>query len=191
MALGPVSICNQALTRLGCSTIGLLTEDTEEARACNAVYRESLDELIEEHPWNCAVQRRVLTPLSTTPDFDWDYEYQLPINPKCLQVLEVNGERTGYEIAGDYLLTDDDSVNLKYIGKVDDETKLSVLQARALAALIASKIAYRLLGSRQAMTDMHALYVDLLAEAIARDAQEVDEVWPDAADDTWIQQVTG
>lgn len=190
MAIGPVTICNQALTRLGCATIGLLTEDTEEGRACNAIYEESLDELIEEFPWSCAVQRVQLTPLAAAPEFDWVYQYQLPTDPKCLQVLEVNGLRTGYEVVGDRLMSADAKVNLKYLGKVTDETKLSVLQVRALSCLIASKIAYRLVGSRQAMTDMHALYVDMVAQAKARDAQEADDVLFDDADDAWVQVVT-
>jgi len=47
-----VSICSNALRRLGDDPITALTDDTERARLCNAFYVPSRDLVLRSHPWN-------------------------------------------------------------------------------------------------------------------------------------------
>lgn len=48
-----VQICNGALNQLGASTILTLTEDSKNARLCNARYENVRDAVFRHHPWNC------------------------------------------------------------------------------------------------------------------------------------------
>ena len=50
-----VSICSNALRKLGDDPITSLTEDTERARLCNAFYNTARDSLLRSHPWNFAI----------------------------------------------------------------------------------------------------------------------------------------
>ena len=45
-----VDICNGALNQLGASTILSLTEDSKNARLCNARYTQVRDSLFRSHP---------------------------------------------------------------------------------------------------------------------------------------------
>jgi hypothetical protein len=49
-----VAICNTALNRLGANTITSFTENSKEARLCNAEYEGIRDQVLRSHPWNCA-----------------------------------------------------------------------------------------------------------------------------------------
>ena len=60
-----VDICNGALNQLGASTILSLTEDSKNARLCNARYTQVRDSLFRSHPWNCLVKRVELAKLNT------------------------------------------------------------------------------------------------------------------------------
>ena len=61
------TICNLALAHLGDERIGSLTDDSEAARACNAVYVLARDGLTRAHPWNFAIQRANLAAEATSP----------------------------------------------------------------------------------------------------------------------------
>ena len=52
-----VDICNGALNQLGASTILTLTEDSKNARLCNARYTQVRDSLFRSHLWNCLTKR--------------------------------------------------------------------------------------------------------------------------------------
>ena len=52
-----VDICNRALSKLGAARITSLTEDSVNARACNAMYESVRDAELRAHPWNFAMKR--------------------------------------------------------------------------------------------------------------------------------------
>jgi len=53
-----VSICSNALRKLGDDPITSLTDDTERARLCNAFYEPTRDAVLRSHPWNFAIERQ-------------------------------------------------------------------------------------------------------------------------------------
>ena len=55
MMVTEVSICSNALRRLGDDPITSLTDDTERARLCNAFYEDARDLTLRSHPWNFAI----------------------------------------------------------------------------------------------------------------------------------------
>ena len=64
-----VSICSNALRRLGDDPITSLTDDTERARLCNSFYTDARDAVLRCHPWNFAITRTSLAQLSDTPAY--------------------------------------------------------------------------------------------------------------------------
>ena len=93
-----VSICSNALRRLGDSPIASLTEDSERARLCNAFYEPSRDAILRSHTWNFAINRANLAKLSTSPAFEYANQFALPTDPFCLRVLKMEFEDYEFKI---------------------------------------------------------------------------------------------
>lgn len=150
MSATSTTICNLALGKLGAGTIIGLSESSPEARACNLHYPQTRDEVLRSHRWNFAIVRASLSRLSDAPAFGWAYQYQLPV--ECLRVLQVNGyeedeEPDNWEVEGGKLLTDEDSVNAKYISQVTDANIYDPLFIEALSLKLAAKLCIPLTGS--------------------------------------------
>jgi hypothetical protein len=115
MASSPVQICNAGLIKLGAERINSLSENNKRARLCNERFDGLRQEVLRAHPWNFAIRRADLVRLSTTPEYEYNYEYQLPSD--CLRVLETAADKdnpggdilgnsiTKYKIEGRKLLT--------------------------------------------------------------------------------------
>ena len=73
-----VDICNGALNQLGASTILSLTEDSKNARLCNARYTQVRDAVFRSHPWNCLQKRVQLAADSDAPAWGFTKQYTLP-----------------------------------------------------------------------------------------------------------------
>ena len=103
-----VQICNVALSRLGASTITSLTDGTTEAKLCNTFFDEIADRAMVQGSWTTLIKRADLARTTATPIFGFTNEFQLPVDPKSLKVLNinegiVNEDRTGrtdYRIEG-------------------------------------------------------------------------------------------
>ena len=146
-----VSICNIALQLIKHSkSITSLTSGTKEANACEAVYDEMRDLLSEMHHWNWCTKRQKLGQLSTTPAFEWDYEYELPAD--FLRAVSVHEHNDGtdavpYKLEDGKIMTDADDVYLRYIARVVDPNQMPPTFRRALSKLIASQLATALAQS--------------------------------------------
>ena len=165
-----VSISNSALTKIGAGRITDLLEDKEEARAVNARFDDILQMLLESHPWNFAASRAALAQLVTTPDFEYDYQYQLPVD--CLKVLDVYLPYSRWKIEGSKLLTNDSEVNIKYTKIITDMNDLSPLFKESFAYYIARDVCHGLTGEAGLETRMTQLAERFLRQAKMRDAQE-------------------
>ena len=179
-----VSICNNALIKLKTDTITALDENSQQARLLNAIFEDSLDLLLQMHPWNFATYRATLAQLATTPDFEFDYEHELPTDPYCLQVQEFYGDYD-YKIEERKLLSDQDTVEIKYIGRVEDMNVLSPLFREAFSDFLASKIAYALTGSNGVKDRMEQNFLASFKMARLRDSQE--DTPDDISTGSWIE----
>ena len=99
-----VSICANALRRLGDDPITSLTDDTERARLCNAFYTDARDAVLRSHPWNFAITRTSLAKLSDAPAYGFNYQYSLPTDPYCLRVLEMEYSDYIFKVAKAFLI---------------------------------------------------------------------------------------
>jgi len=170
MAMSAIIICNLALNRVGEEQITALTDDSKPARQCNLIYAPARDALLRAYPWNFAMARSELAQLATTPDFEFDYEYQLPND--CLRVWTLYDDAGDYVIEGRKLLTNDDEVYLKYIKKETDPTKFDAAFVTALYLRMAVQLAEVLASDTAMQKEIKDEYMFAIREAYRLDAIE-------------------
>lgn len=169
-----VDICNSALNNIGASNIIALTEDSRSGRLCNQRYEFVRDSVFRSHPWNCLIKRASLAQDTDAPAWEYAYSYQLPADPYCLRILEVEGEQDGveYVIEGRKLLTDEGTIKIRYIARVTDPNEYDVLLIEAIAAALAADLSYPVANSVGLQQNMYSVYQAKLAEARFVDATE-------------------
>ena len=158
MASSDVKICNEALLLLGQEAILSLTQDDNNARACNLIYVPTRDEVLRAFPWNFATVRTSLARIGDeTPAFGFDYFYQLPAD--CLRVLGMDDPEYHYAIEGDRLLCNYETANIFYIKRITNPNLFDSIFVTALALRIASKLAVRIKKSQGAADDLLKQYI--------------------------------
>ena len=173
-----VSICNRALNSLGVKArIASLSEDTEAARKCALVIDDVIEEVLRAYNWNCATARAALARASGTPAFGYDYRYALPAGPDppyCLRVISIENEDefSDYKIEGRQLLSNETTVKILYVKRVEDMNELDTLCRSAIAARLAAEIGFSLTNSNSLQEAMWSLYAGKMQEAREIDAQE-------------------
>ena len=185
-----VSICSNALRRLGDDPITSLTDDTERARLCNAFYADARDACLRSHPWNFAITRASLAQLSATPVYGFDYQFALPTDPFCLRVLAMEFEDYVFKVEnlstqGRVLLTDQETAKIIYIARVTDTTLFDSLFVDTLVAKLAADLAYPVTNSLKVQEQMYRLFQLNLSEARSIDGQEgfIDDLVSDTFTD--------
>lgn len=183
MARSIISICNLALQKLGAQRIVSLEDATKNAHLCEGFYDQAVDETLRAHPWNCAIYRKELAAEEETPAFGWAYRYALPSNPYCLRVLQM--QETDYEfvIEGRFLLTDEGTCKIVYVKRIVDPNEFDALLVEAIAARLATKLAYPVTQSVSLEDKMTKNFISILSEARSVDAQEGT---PQVIDTSWL-----
>ena len=171
-----VDICNSALNQIGASNIISLTEDSKAARLCNQRYTFVRDSVFRSHPWNCLTTRATLAPDTATPAFEFSKQFTLPTDPFCLRVLQLSNTDILYKIEDRKLLCDESSIEMIYVGRVEDGNQYDMLLIEALAAAMAADLAYPLVGSSALGANMYQLYQNKLTEARFVDATEDNDI---------------
>lgn len=172
MALSEVGICNLTLGWLGANLITALTDDSEEARLCNANYEAARDVTLEDRNWTFATSRRTLTPLSATPDFGFANAFQLPSD--CIRVIQADSDEdqtigAAWERNEDTLLADVDVLYIRYIKRITNTVKFSAGFVQAHAAQIGVNIAIAITGSKDMQALMESMYDDKVGRAGSMD----------------------
>ena len=172
-----VSICSNALRRLGDSPITSLTEDSERGRLCNAFYEPSRDAILRSHTWNFAINRANLAKLSTSPAFEYANQFALPTDPFCLRVLKMEFEDYEFKIEnlagqGRVLLTDEGEAKIIYIARVTDPSLFDSMFVDVLTAKLAVDLAYPVTNSTTLQGQMQKLFERKLSEARSLDSTE-------------------
>lgn len=182
-----VEICNQALARCGAAPITALDDANDKARLCLENYEPVLQAMLRRHPWNFAVKRVELAEDSETPLNEWAHQFPLPADPYCLRVLQVNDGFNDYVIEGRMILTNAETLKLRYVARVN-ESEFDPLFVESFVLQLASKFAYRLQVSE---TLRGAILQELqqLAMPDARNADSMEQREPlvdPASESTWV-----
>lgn len=143
----PVSICSNALLMLGAQPINNFSENNDRARLMSNLYDGARDELLREHPWNCAIKRILLAPDIEKPAFEFGYKFTLPAD--FIRALSVGDEweTPRYVIEGRNILANTNSLKLRYVFQNTDVTTYDANLVRLLELLMASKAAYAITQS--------------------------------------------
>ena len=201
MTTSQVSLCNAALIKLGEKTIMTLADNNDRASACAERYDNVLGQVLRAHPWNFAIARQTLAQLSTAPDFEFSYEYQLPTD--CIRVLRINPEDglspgyvygwgslsdaplTGkpiYRLEGRVIVTDLESIDLIYVKRETDPTVYDEGFIEAFACTLAAEVCMRLTSNRELKKEMLQEYIMAIRVAKSQNATE-DTAMPLYSDD--------
>ncbi len=167
-----VDIANSALNNIGASTINSLTEDSVAARIVNQRYVFVRDAVFRSHPWNCLVRRASLAQNSTAPTWGYTYAYNLPTDPYCLRVLRLEKLDLDYKVEGRTIVSDEQTMKIKFIARVTDPNEYDTLLVESIAARLAADICYGITNSNALVANMVALYESKLKEARFVDATE-------------------
>jgi hypothetical protein len=168
-------ICNLALLRLGAASITSLTDNTPEAKLCNILFDDMVDEVIMEGSWSSTIKRVALVKTTNTPAYGFTDEFQLPTSPFCLKVLEINEATTGtydFRIEGDKLLANVSTVSIKYVARLTNTGEFDPMLKRAIVSRLAAELAYPITGSQSVTKDMFALYKQHVQEGLAIDGTQ-------------------
>tara|TARA_R110000823_G_scaffold25325_5_gene74602 strand:- start:2741 stop:3358 length:618 start_codon:yes stop_codon:yes gene_type:complete len=184
-----VTICNNALLLVKTKkTITGLTQNTTESNACDIIYDELRDTMLEVHQWNFAVKRIKMSQLAATPDFEWDLAYQLPSD--FLRLITVHagssgGDRVPYKIENGTVVTDAADLYLRYVARVEDPNLMPATFRTALAKLMASRLAVGLANDKVLAVELYNQYrdEDLPVAKSADSLQDMPEQMPESE---WI-----
>lgn len=168
-----VDLANESLLLLGANTITSFNDDDSNAVLINRFYASERDALLRSHRWNFAIGNANLASLDTTPIVDWEFKFTLPTDPYCLRILDVRTV-TGdiyldFAIQGRELYTEESTVDITYVQRVEDPTQFDALFYQALVFRLAWKMAYPVTRSSGTMTLMGQMY-----DSVVRDARTVD-----------------
>ena len=172
-----VDICNGALNQLGASTILTLTEDSKNARLCNARYTQVRDSLFRSHPWNCLIKRTELARDTEVPSWGFSYQFTLPAD--SLRVIQILNYDYDYKVEGRKILANHETVKIQYVARIDDANQYDELLRETISAALAADIAYAVTSSNPTAANMYQLFQDKLKEARFVDATEGYNTNPD------------
>ncbi len=172
MSLSDVDIANAALIDLGHDTIQSFLDDSDQARAVNAIYEITRDRVLAAHPWNFATRRLSLAEAVVTIETEeWTKAYLLPAD--SLRVLYVEPKGTPFVVENGYILTDATApLRCAVIYRITDPAVFSVNFASALQYRLDAALCMGLTARRGNTMDYWALYQRELQEARTTDGQE-------------------
>jgi len=173
-----VDIANRALTKIGAEPITSFDDGTKRSNLCRDYYPSTRDAVLRAYPWNCAIERQELALDGTAPVFGYAYKYQLPVDPYCLRVLEVENDPE-FRIEGRYLHTDEGTVKIKYISRITNPGLFDSLLKEAIEARLSSELSIPVGSGGGA----DALKIWSLYEAKLREARTMDGMEGNVPDD--------
>jgi hypothetical protein len=170
-----VSICSNALIRLGDKPISSFQDPTQRAQNCSILYPEMRDAVLRKHPWNSATKRVVLAPLADAPAFDYPYQFQLPDDwLKTIQVGRLHVPLP-YTVEANRILTFVNALPLVYIFRNTVEQTWESTLVDVMTAAMTAVLAYPITQSSSMMQAKTAEFVAALKEAKAINGQDDDE----------------
>jgi hypothetical protein len=179
-----VDICNSALNQLGASTILSLTEDSKNARLCNARYVSVRDAVFRSHPWNCLQKRVELASDVATPA--WGFEKQFTLPSDCLRLISIYDSSYNYRVEGRKIVSNLDSMKILYVARIEDPNEYDELLKETVSAALAADIAYAITSSNPVATQMYNLYQTKLKDARFVDATEGQNILLDSDNPNFV-----
>lgn len=191
-----IEIANRALTKLGAARIISFGDDNKQARAVQSMFDIVRDAELRAHIWSFAIKRASLAALTSTPDWGYTYEYQVPSD--LLRILQVNDVYNGpsfedyrnqsvaeYALEGNKILTDFAApLRIRYVARITDTAQWDSTFVEAFACRLAVEMAEDLTQSNTKRELAQREYDQSLLMAIKAGGLETP---PQALpDNTWV-----
>ena len=186
MALSETSICNQALGKLGAKRINdFETDNSTPGIQCRLHYELTRDALLRSHAWRFARARKALVQDTVDPVFEYDNQFILPTDFLALKSVYENRYSdeniASFVIEGKRLLTNNSTVNLRYIKTVTDPREFDPLFVKLLVLLLADELIGPLVGGdKQIQAKIDAAIKAITPAVMAVDGQETNTIGTDA-----------
>lgn len=168
-----LSICSNALLKLGAESITSYADGTAEAEIASSLYPLVRDSLLSSYPWKFAVAQKKLQRLADAPIADYRYAYLLPNN--FLRVISAGeggrGQGIEYAINENRLHTNKSEVVLTYIFR-PSESLFPPFFCEALVAKLAAEFCLPLTESTSRAEMLAKISDDLIVKARLIDAQQ-------------------
>jgi len=165
-------LANASFSLLGIeATLNVDDDQGDEAIAFRGLYDITRLEVLRATSWRFAMRTAELPESTSTAGIGFTKAYQLPTNPKCLQVVKIKLEadeswsRYGEEIHANRAPTID------YVADVG-VAEFDATATSALMYLIASRLAIPLKGSSTTGERYFMMYKDTMIEARQSNSQE-------------------
>lgn len=166
-------IANASLIEVGAATITDLAADTTtHGDIVRRWYAHTRDAVLRHYTWNFALARQALSRDSSGPDFEFTNSFSLPTDPYCLRALEMYNSTAEWKVEGRKLLTDDSTVNLKYISRVTNTVEFDDLFTDALVFKLAANIAIPIKRDNALALKLQEIAEIKLQTARTHDSQE-------------------
>jgi hypothetical protein len=160
-----VTIANMALARLGSGAstriVSLETDNTLAANTVNLLFDTVVDRVAMQGAWTSTVRRAALAMTATTPIFGYAHTFQLPVDPFCLKVLNIE-DGSEFVVEGDKLLTDASTVNIRYIARLTNPEDFDTMLCEAVETLLAAYLAQIVTGNKDAAIALEKRYMALV-----------------------------
>ena len=168
-----VEIVSMSLNSIGAESITSFDDGSKRANLCRDFYPNIRDAVLRAYPWNCATERMELGLEAAGPEYEYAYKFQLPTDPYCLRVLEVEDDYD-YRIEGRYLLSDNSTIKIKFIKRITDSGLFDSLLMEAIVARLAAALVIPIAGAGNAslVEGMWKLYEAKIREARTTDGME-------------------
>lgn len=164
-----ISICSNALLKLGAPPIHSFQDQTQTSGICANIWPGVRDAVLRAHPWNCATRRVVLAPDSRAPAFGYGSQFVIPAD--CLRILEI-ANTSNYRIESGRILADEQSLELRYIFRNTDPVTYDPALVDAMTQRMTAELAYPLTRSDQRQVTETNKYTAMIREARFYDATE-------------------
>lgn len=156
MATSEAAVANLALSFIGDSTTiqDLDNDTTAQARAARMFFDDCRDEVSRDFPWPKLRRSMELSLVEEDPNDDWDFSYRYPSealfirriwgavrNPTLDAMIKYD---IGSDVTGALIYTDMADAEAEYTARVEDPSKWDKDFTTAVALLLASRMALRL-----------------------------------------------
>lgn len=173
MTYTDISICSNALLKIGAESITSYQDGTAEAEVAANLYPMIRDGLLSSYPWSFAVGQKKLPRLAEPPLADFTYAYLLPND--FLRAISAGGGRFGrgveYRLFENRLHTNASEINLTYIFR-PHESMFPAFFCETLIAKLASEFCLPLTESTSRAELLRKVATDLESKAHLIDSQQ-------------------
>lgn len=178
-------VANRALSKLGHPRVSNLdTTDTEAARTIREMWDIVRDVMLQSYSWNFAVKRVSLAADSSTPSWEYDYQYRLPTD--FLTLLEIEND-PDYRVEEGYIRTNKSApLYIKYVARIESVGSWTPLFIEAFASKLAYEACERITQSNTKKQLLLQDFQMIINTAFTSDA--IEDPALGLPEDSWITE---